>query len=115
MVNTALTELPPDKARESITDKMRKDLKAAFELATEHNSIDHYKEMLKQFMEEAEAAEKAQREAAATPKKSKKAKGKTDDEDVEMEDVDDAPKSSKAKKRKAEEDAAVSWMRTCHS
>lgn len=78
--------------------KLRKDLRAAFELAVEQHDLDHYKEVLdahKQMLEE-DAAIKAA--AAATPKKSKK-KG-NDDDDVDMADS----VKSKAKKRKAEDE-----------
>ncbi|KAM5384019.1 hypothetical protein ACJA88_003174 [Fusarium oxysporum] len=101
--NTGLTELTPEKARETITEKMRKDLKEAFSLAAEHNSIEHYKDVLKQFQDEL----LAKQQAAATPKKSKKGKAKAADEDVEMEDADDASEKSKSKKRKAEDDAST--------
>ncbi|KAF5023921.1 hypothetical protein F66182_4001 [Fusarium sp. NRRL 66182] len=103
--NTSLTELTPEKASDTITEKMRKDLREAFLLAVEHNPIDHYKEVLKQFQDDLIAKQ----QAAATPKKSKKGKAKAADEDVDMEDVDDATADkSKSKKRKAEDDASVS-------
>lgn len=93
---------------------MRKDLKAAYELAAEHHPIDHYRGVLKQFEEEQAAIEEAARqaeiarlEAAATPKKTKKAKKAADDEDTEMADADSAVKP-KSKKRKAEEEMSVS-------
>ena len=49
VANTSLTPLTGEKAQSSITDKMRKDLKAAFELAAEQNPIEHYKEVLQKF------------------------------------------------------------------
>ncbi|WXC55444.1 hypothetical protein SNK03_001395 [Fusarium graminearum] len=99
--NTLLTELTPEKALETITEKMRKDLKEAFMRASEHNDLDTYKDMLKQFQEEYIAKQ----QAAATPKKAKKGKAKASDDDVDMEDVDDATtEKSKSKKRKAEDD-----------
>ncbi|KAL7824220.1 hypothetical protein V8C26DRAFT_385315 [Trichoderma gracile] len=108
VTNTALSELTAEKARESIGDKMRKDLKLAFELAAEQNPIEHYKEILQSFQEELIAQEEAKKEAAATPKKSKKGKAKaSDDEDVDMDDVDEAPKPKTKKRKAAEEDAAV--------
>jgi hypothetical protein len=88
---------------------MRKDLKEAFSLAAEHNSIEHYKDVLKQFQDEL----LAKQQAAATPKKSKKGKAKAADEDVEMEDADDASEKSKSKKRKAEDDASVILPTRC--
>lgn len=106
--NTALSELTAEKARESITDKMRKDLKAAFELAAEQNPVDHYKEILKKFQEEQLGLDWNQ--AAATAKKPKKGKAKAAeaDDDVDMDDADAAPRSAKSKKRKAEDDTSVS-------
>ncbi|KFA74852.1 hypothetical protein S40288_03504 [Stachybotrys chartarum IBT 40288] len=98
--NTVLSELTPEKAKDSITDKMRKDLRAAFDLASEHNSLDFYKQILNQFQEDLAAAA-----ADVTPKKSKKSKAKAaDDEDVEMEDADAEVKPKSSKKRKAEDD-----------
>ena len=46
--NSSFTELSPEKAKDSINEKMRKDLKAAFELAAEGNSVEHYKNMLRE-------------------------------------------------------------------
>ncbi|KAM6531160.1 hypothetical protein FSOLCH5_000645 [Fusarium solani] len=108
--NTSLTELTPEKASDSITEKMRKDLREAFELASQNNPIDYYKDVLKQFQEELIAQEEAKKEAAATPKKSKKGKAKAAPaDDLEMDDVDDdIPEKPKSKKRKAEDDASVS-------
>jgi hypothetical protein len=119
VANTSLTPLTEEKAKSSITDKMRKDLKAAFELAAEQNPIDHYKELLQMFEEELiaqeqaieearrakEAAKEAKEAAAATPKKGKKGKGKAND-DEETADGEGSSKP-KSKKRKAEEDANV--------
>ncbi|KAL6878663.1 hypothetical protein J3F83DRAFT_246628 [Trichoderma novae-zelandiae] len=108
VANTALSELSAEKARESIGDKMRKDLKRAFELAAEQNPIEHYKEILQSFQDELLAQEEAKKEAAATTKKSKKGKAKaSDDEDVDMDDVDEAPKPKPKKRKAAEEDAAI--------
>jgi hypothetical protein len=89
---------------------MRKDLREAFELASQNNPIDYYKDVLKQFQEELIAQEEAKKEAAATPKKSKKGKAKAAPaDDLEMDDVDDdIPEKPKSKKRKAEDDASVS-------
>lgn len=114
--------LTEEKAKSSINDKMRKDLKAAFELAAEQNPIEHYKDVLQKFEEELiaqeeaieearrakEAAKEAAREAkeAATPKKGKKAKAKAN-EDEDMADADGSAKP-KSKKRKADEEANVS-------
>lgn len=88
---------------------MRKDLKAAFELAIEQNSVEHYRDILQSFQDELIAQEEAKKEAAATPKKSKKGKAKAsdDDEDVDMEDVDEAPKPKPKKRKATEEDTSV--------
>lgn len=108
IANTALSELSAEKAKDTIAEKMRKDLRAAFELAAEDHSIEHYKDILQSFQDELTAQEEAKKEALATPKKSKKGKAKvSDDDDVEMADVDEVPKS-KSKKRKAEEEINVS-------
>ncbi|ATY63480.1 PWWP domain-containing [Cordyceps militaris] len=118
--NTTLTELTAEKAENSINEKMRKDLRLAFEIAVEQNPVEYYKNFLAKIeeeriaenkaLEEAEAeeraykeAEAARKEAAATPKKSKKSK-KAEEDDVEMADDSAKPKS---KKRKAEEDAST--------
>ncbi|KAK7419010.1 hypothetical protein QQZ08_011029 [Neonectria magnoliae] len=102
--NSNLSALSPEKAEETVSDKMRKDLREAFYLAAENNPIKHYKDILEKFKEEMEAQEEARREAAATPKKSKKGKAKAADEDFDMVDVDDVEeKPVKSKKRKAEE------------
>lgn len=106
-----MSDLNPEKAVDMINDKMRKDLQQAHYLAAENNSLEFYKELLRQFQEDKEQAEEAKRQAAeakrmaqATPKKSKKT---ATDEDVDMMDVPDdenATASTKSKKRKAEED-----------
>ncbi|KAG6041581.1 hypothetical protein E4U41_003477 [Claviceps citrina] len=104
--NTNLSELSADKARDSINDKMRKDLKAAFELAVEQHPVQYYKDILQSFQDELVAQEEARREAAATPKKGKKNKSKAaEDEDTEMLDADASAK--KPKKRKADDEAAT--------
>ncbi|VUC34488.1 unnamed protein product [Clonostachys rosea] len=108
VVNTALTELTSEMAENAMNGKIRKDLKAAFELAAEQHPIDYYKQILQQFEDERIAQEEAAKAAAATPKKSKKSKPKASDvdEDVEMADVSESAKA-KTKKRKAEEDTAT--------
>jgi hypothetical protein len=115
VVNTALTELTSEMAQAAMEGKIRKDLKAAFELAAEQYPLEHFKDILKKFEEEVTAHEEAVKAAAATPKKSKKGKAKeTTDEDVEMEDAGESSKA-KTKKRKAEDDSSVSYglQRTC--
>lgn len=108
--NTALSELSAEKAKDSLVEKMRKDLKAAFELAAEHHDVEHYKQILKSFQEEQIAQEEARKQAAATPKRSKKGKGKAagDDDDGDADEAGSVPRSTKSKKRKAEDDASVS-------
>jgi hypothetical protein len=102
-----LQELTPEKAGESINDRMRKDLQAAYELASQGNSLDYYKEMLRTFQEEAIAREQA-KQAKQAAKAEAAAKPDTDD-DVEMEDAGDTETpAKKSKKRKAEGEAAVS-------
>lgn len=96
--------MTPEKAKDSINDKMRKDLKAAYELAAESHSVEHYKDMLQGFEEEAIKRQEAEAAAAATPKKSKKAKAA--DDDVDMADVGESAKA-KSKKRKADEETSV--------
>lgn len=107
VVNTALTELTSEMALAAMEGKIRKDLKAAFDLASEQHLLDHYKDILQKYEEEILAHEEAKKAAAATPKKSKKGKAKDADDDVEMAGVDD---SSKAKKRKAEDDENVRYL-----
>ncbi|KAG5995672.1 hypothetical protein E4U43_002996, partial [Claviceps pusilla] len=105
--NTNLSELSAEKARDTINDKMRKDLKAAYELAIEQHPVQYYKDILQSFQDELLAQEEARREAAATPKKGKKNKSRAveEDEDTEMMDVDASAK--KSKKRKAEDEVAT--------
>jgi hypothetical protein len=82
--------------------KLRKDLKAAFELAAEKHDLDHYKEILNAHKQRLEEDAAIQAAAVATPKKSKKkGKGDDEDEDVDMADADLSVKS-KSKKRKAD-------------
>ncbi|KKA26736.1 hypothetical protein TD95_000874 [Thielaviopsis punctulata] len=91
--NSMLSELTAEKARETKTDKLRKDLQAAYELAADAHPIEYYKNVLQEFQEELVAAEEAAKEEAE-----KKAKAS-----LEVPD-DDAPK--KTKKRKADEDVS---------
>ncbi|KAF4978043.1 hypothetical protein FZEAL_5508 [Fusarium zealandicum] len=105
--NMSLTELSPEKAQDTITEKMRKDLREAFMLAAQDKSLEYYKNILKQFQEELIEHEEAKK--AAATKKSKKGKAKAPvDDDLEMDDVDDAPQEkSKTKKRKADDDVST--------
>lgn len=92
---------------------MRKDLKAAYELAIEHHPVEYYKDILKSFQEELIAQEEARKEAAATPKKGKKGKSKAaEEEDAEVIEPDASAK--KSKKRKAEDEVAVSAIPRAH-
>lgn len=105
-----LTELPPEKARELVNDKMRKDLQAAFEMAAESQPLSYYKDILIKFQEELAAEPPAPVKKAA--KKAGKAAADGEDEDVTMADAEDADeaavaKKEKTKKRKAEEAAEV--------
>lgn len=77
---------------------MRKDLQAAYELASQGNDLDVYKELLQQFQEELVAKEEAQ--------KAKKKRSSAVDE-MDIDSVDNTP-AKKAKKRKAEDEMAVS-------
>ncbi|KAF4587862.1 PWWP domain-containing protein [Ophiocordyceps camponoti-floridani] len=108
--NSTLSKLTAEKAKDTITEKMRKDLRAAYELAAEHNDVDHYKEILQSFQEEQIAQEEA-RKQTVTLKRAKKGKGKAldddDDLDIEMDDANVIPKSAKSKKRKAEDDTST--------
>ncbi|KAK3335532.1 hypothetical protein B0T19DRAFT_10915 [Cercophora scortea] len=108
--NTELIDLDPETVMDVKMDKMRKDLQAAHELASQSNPLSFYKDVLQQFQEDLLEQEKAKAaKKAATPKKSK-AKAPVDedeDEDVEMADAaeEEEPqtKEKKQKKRKAEE------------
>jgi hypothetical protein len=107
--NTDLIELDPSTVKEMKSEKMRKDLQAAHDLAAESHPLSFYKDLLHQFQEDLLEQEKS-KAAKATPK-SKKPKTATDDEDVEMADAgeesESAPKDKKVKKRKAEDSAEV--------
>ncbi|KAL1882716.1 hypothetical protein VTK73DRAFT_1236 [Phialemonium thermophilum] len=106
--NTDLYELDPATVLDFKTDKMRKDLQAAHQLAAENHPLEYYKGLLQQYQENLIQEQKAKEaKAQATPaKKSKKAKG---DEDVEMDDASgeegEGTKKKSSKKRKAEESA----------
>lgn len=110
VANTDLIELDPTTVKDMKSDKMRKDLQAAHDLAAAQHPLSHYKELLHQFQEDLIEQEKNKAAKAATPK-SKKAKATDDEaEDVDMVDAgdeDDEPKEKKAKKRKAEDSAEV--------
>ena len=64
VVNTALTELTPEMAENAMNGKIRKDLKAAFELAAEKHPIDYFKQILQQFEDDRIAQEEAAKAAA---------------------------------------------------
>jgi hypothetical protein len=110
VLNTSLTELTAELAESSLNKgKLRKELRAAFELAVEQHPLDFYKDILKKFEEETIKAQEAYEAAAATPKQSKKSKAKAVAAADEDEDMPDATESTKkTKKRKAEEDVSVS-------
>lgn len=117
--NTDLLPLDASTVMDAINDKMRKDLKQAYEIASNALPLDHFKDILQQFQEDlAEKAKQVAEAVVATPKKTSK-KGKAapaeeeQDEDMEMPDADEEEEAEEAekpkkssKKRKAEEDAA---------
>jgi hypothetical protein len=112
--NTDLSELDPESVLEERTDKMRKDLKAAYELAAEHHDLAFYKDLLADFQQELLEKQRQKEAKAATPAKKKKAKVEVDEDgDVDMEDEGEAEeaepevKKLASKKRKAEESAEV--------
>jgi ATPase subunit of ABC transporter with duplicated ATPase domains len=128
--NTDLHELDPKTVLDEVPAKMTKALEAAYHLAAQENSLDHYKEILQAHQEErlrqeeedkqkalaAEEANKAKEsakaaKAQATPAKmSHKKKAKAEDDDVEMADADEEEGSEttkKSKKRKADGSAEV--------
>lgn len=109
--NSDLIDLDPETVIEGKTDKMRKDLQAAYDLAAENNDLHFYKDVLRRYQEEQVEKERQKAAKAATPK-SKKSKVVTDDEDVEMADAADEddstpPPKKSVKKRKAEDSVEV--------
>ncbi|KAI6093775.1 hypothetical protein F4821DRAFT_252774 [Hypoxylon rubiginosum] len=112
--NTDLSELDPSTVAGMVTTKMRKDLQNAHLLAAEQNSLDYYKNVLREFEEQRLAKIEAKKaKGTKTPKKAKAAEPEPadEDEDVEMADAEEgveaepAEKKPKSKKRKAEDDA----------
>ncbi|KAI0140997.1 hypothetical protein F4776DRAFT_676896 [Hypoxylon sp. NC0597] len=112
--NADLSELDPSTVASMITTKMRKDLQNAHLLAAEQNSLDYYKNVLREFEEQRLAKLEAKKaKTSKTPKKGKAAEAAAadEDEDVEMadaeegDDVEPVEKKPKSKKRKAEDDA----------
>lgn len=121
--NQDLVDLDPEECAKSGPSIKKKDLSAAYQLASEQNDLQHYKDILQAFNEQREADAEAKRKLAEAKKlklvnKEKRSKvvveEELEDEDVNMPDaaleVDSdgaevAPKSVKAKKRKAEEPA----------
>ncbi|KAI1383182.1 uncharacterized protein F4822DRAFT_419570 [Hypoxylon trugodes] len=112
--NSDLSELDPSTVASMITTKMRKDLQNAHLLAAEQNSLDYYKNVLREFEEQRLAKLEAKKaKSAKTPKKAAKAAetpAVDEDEDIEMADIDDTAdaepveKKPKSKKRKADDD-----------
>ncbi|KAI1779962.1 hypothetical protein F4818DRAFT_160459 [Hypoxylon cercidicola] len=112
--NTDLSELDPSTVAGMVTGKMRKDLQNAHLLAAEQNSLDYYKNVLREFEEQQLAKLEAKKaKGAKTPKKASKApepEPADEEEDVEMADVEEgveaepAEKKPKSKKRKADDD-----------
>ncbi|KAJ9129332.1 PWWP domain-containing protein2, partial [Coniochaeta hoffmannii] len=102
--NTDLSDLDPRTILDKLTPRMTKLCEAAYRLASENHSLDHYKELLRE--------QKAREKAQATPtKKSQKKRAKINDEgDVEIADADgedDSKTAKKSKKRKADESAEI--------
>ncbi|KAK3372517.1 PWWP domain-containing protein [Podospora didyma] len=95
--NTELIDLDPATVMDVKMDKMRKDLQAAHELASENHPLQYYKDLLQQFQDEQLAQEEAKEKAradkaakAAAQSKAKKGKAAVDDdEDVDMADAAD--------------------------
>lgn len=111
-----MSELDPSTVAGMVTTKMRKDLQNAHLLAAEQNSLDYYKNVLREFEEQRLAKIEAKKaKGTKTPKKAKAAEPEPadEDEDVEMADAEEgveaepAEKKPKSKKRKAEDDANV--------
>ncbi|OTB18363.1 hypothetical protein K445DRAFT_19923 [Daldinia sp. EC12] len=115
--NTDLSELDPTTVASMITTKMRKDLQNAHLLAAEQNSLDYYKNVLREFEEQRLAKLEAKKaKSAKTPKKGAKAAeaaAAEEDEDIEMPDADEGDdaesveKKPKSKKRKAEDETST--------
>ncbi|KAK6954435.1 hypothetical protein Daesc_004402 [Daldinia eschscholtzii] len=115
--NTDLSELDPTTVASMITTKMRKDLQNAHLLAAEQNSLDYYKNVLREFEEQRLAKLEAKKaKSAKTPKKGAKAAEAAtaeEDEDIEMPDADEGDdaesveKKPKSKKRKAEDETST--------
>ena len=120
-VNTDLSDLDPSTVADLITPKMRKDLQAAHLLAAEHNDLDYYKNVLREFEEQRLANIEAKAAKARTPKKKVVETVADEDGDVEMGEAEDeeanaaegSEKKKKSKKRKAEEDQSVSDLLRC--
>ncbi|OTB08868.1 hypothetical protein M426DRAFT_163120 [Hypoxylon sp. CI-4A] len=111
--NTDLSELDHTTVASLITTKMRKDLQNAHLLASEQNSLDYYKNVLREFEEQRLAKLEAKKSKAKTPKKASKvaeAPAADEDEDMEMPDIDEGDdaepveKKPKSKKRKHDDD-----------
>ncbi|KAI0851395.1 hypothetical protein F5Y00DRAFT_8486 [Daldinia vernicosa] len=112
--NTDLSELDPNTVANLITTKMRKDLQNAHLLAAEQNSLEYYKNVLREFEEQRLAKLEAKKaKSVKTPKKGAKAAEAAavdSDNDIEMPDADEGDdaepveKKPKSKKRKAEDE-----------
>ncbi|KAI1416000.1 hypothetical protein F5Y13DRAFT_141011 [Hypoxylon sp. FL1857] len=114
--NADLSELDPTTVAGMITTKMRKDLQNAHLLAAEQNSLEYYKNVLREFEEQRLAKLEAKKaKASKTPKKAKAVEEAVadEDEDVEMADAEEGgeeepvEKKPKSKKRKAEDDSST--------
>lgn len=115
-----MSELDPSTVAEMVTGKMRKDLQNAHFLAAEQNSLDYYKNVLREFEEQRLAKLEAKKaKSAKTPKKASKApepEPADEDEDVEMADAEEGveaepvEKKPKSKKRKADDTSVIKYL-----
>lgn len=112
-----MSELDPSTVAELITPKMRKDLQSAHLLAAEHNDLDYYKNVLREFEEQRLAQLEAKAAKTRTPKKKAAEPAVDEDGDLEMveageedEDTAESSKKKKTKKRKADDDHSVSVL-----
>ncbi|KAI8966020.1 hypothetical protein F5Y11DRAFT_236481 [Daldinia sp. FL1419] len=115
--NSDLSELDPNTVASMIQTKMRKDLQNAHLLAAEQNSLEYYKNVLREFEEQRLAKLEAKKaKSAKTPKKGTKAAeaaAADEDGDIEMADAEEADevesdgKKPKSKKRKAEDETST--------
>lgn len=109
MPNTDLTSLDPTTCAGVDPKGKSKVLVAAYEKASENQSLDHFKKVLQDHQEALQADAEAQAEREA--KKASKAKRKSVDasaltEDADEMEVDEAPEAAKPKSKKRKKEAA---------